>query len=565
MPATGLVTPFERPGRNDPCACGSGRKFKKCCGVLPPGASNRVADLVAEAMRSAEQQAWPRAVQCLEAAAALQPGDGALLNNLGNALQQAGRSADALAAFQAAAARAPQLAAVQANMAATLLVLGRVDEALTHYANGLTLEPDMRTFSELLFAMNYSERVTPQQAYTAHRRFAELLEPPLLNTWPAHINAPEPGRRLRLGYVSSDLRNHSVAFFVEAVLRQHDHLQFEVFVYHNHPVEDSVSARLRSMTAHWCPIAHLSDDAVAQRIRSDGIDILVDLNGHTQGNRLPVFARKPAPVQLTWLGYPNTTGLDAIDARITDAWADPPGQTEQWHSETLVRLPGCFVCYVPPQDAPLPMPLPPHSERAVVFGSFNNRTKIGAGVVQAWSRLLENLPGSRLVLKTRGYHDASAHAGLLAQFAQHGVAAERLTILGREDDGAAHLKRYHGIDIALDTFPYAGTTTTCDALWMGVPVVTLAGQTHASRVGASLLNAVGLGELVATTLDEYVDVANRLARDLPRLHAIRSGLRERVAASPLTDSALFTRHFEAALRQLWGAWCDGLKHHRPPG
>jgi predicted O-linked N-acetylglucosamine transferase (SPINDLY family) len=254
-------------------------------------------------------------------------------------------------------------------------------------------------------------------------------------------------------------------------------------------------------------------------------------------------------VQLTWLGYANTTGLPTVDYRITDEEADPPGTTEALHSETLLRVPGCFLCFRPPEDAPPPGPA--QVERPITFGSFNQRQKIGPAVVALWSRVLKAVPGSRLLLKTRGIQDHGAAAALLAQFEAGDIDPARVTVLGRLQDVENHLARYHDIDIALDTFPYAGTTTTCDTLWMGVPVVTLAGATHVSRVGVSLLKAVGLAELVARDADDYVRIAAELAADRDRLAALRQGLRERMARSPLVDAAGYARRFQALLESAW--------------
>jgi predicted O-linked N-acetylglucosamine transferase (SPINDLY family) len=506
----------------------------------------------------AELKQWQTSVACLERAAALRNNDAALLNNLGNALREAGRAGEALTAFRRAVAINPAIGAVHCNLAGTLLALGQVDQALLSFVNHLSGNPgDAEAYSNLLFTMHYSDQLAAQQIALAHRRFSEQIEKPLQGARAPHANLPDPGRRLRVGYVSSDLREHSVAYFIEAVLTHHDRSRVELFAYANHSGDDAVTARLQPLFGHWRSILHVSDIEAEQMVRADGIDLLIDLNGHTGGNRLPLFARKPAPVQLTWLGYPNTTGLDAMDYRLTDAWADPPGMTEALHSEALWRLPDCFVCYRPPDGAPGVAKRPLDPAQPIRFGSMNNHAKISPGTVVAWSRILAAVPASVLVLKLRGQHDATIRDGLLARFRQQGIAPERLVVLDRVAGARDHLARYHDSDIALDTFPYAGTTTTCDALWMGVPVVTLAGPAHVSRVGVSLLNAVGLGELVASSVDEYVDVATRLALNLPRLQVMRAGLRPRMAASSLTDGAWFTRQFEAALRAMWQRWCQG--------
>lgn len=609
-------------GRNDPCPCGSGRKFKQCCyqasgsnpgrtlqearaadragrpdlairilqdGLAPDAgpvslaivnalahalvAQGRAVDAMPKLERAlqhipgdveticsqglalAAMGRSAEAVARFERAAALSPGNAAVLNNLGNALRESGRIHESLQVFRRASSLQPALSVLHANTAATLLMLGHVDEALTRYASHLADHPrDAAVYSDLLFAMNYSDALTPEQIATAHRRFSEQVEKPLRPLRRPHPNAPDPGRRLRVGYVSGDLRGHSVAYFVESVLEHHDRSSFDAVAYYNQTQVDAVTERLKAHCARWRVIANQSDDAAEQCIRDDGIDILVDLSGHTGSDRLPLFARKPAPVQVTWLGYPNTTGLDAMDYRLTDAVADPPGASEGRHTEALWRLPGCFLCYRPPawiDAAAAPVPA-----TSITFGSFNNSSKIRPGVVAAWARILAGVPGSTLLLKMRAFEDPLAREDLRTRFAHQGIAPHRLLLVGKVADEAGHLARYAGVDIALDTFPYAGTTTTCDSLWMGVPVVTLAGVTHAGRVGASLMNAAGLGELVANSIDEYVNLAIDLATNPRRLQAQRKGLRERVAASPLTDGARFTRDFEAALREIWMRWCD---------
>ncbi len=502
---------------------------------------------------------WERAVAALEQAVALRPAEAALRSNLGFALQQAGRSVEAVAQLRQALALQPTLAAAHTNLGSALLALGEADEAIGLLARRMTLGPvDPQAFSELLLAMHYSERIGAGQLATAHRRYGELLEGGVRSPSRVPARGWEPARRLRLGFVSSDLRRHPVAQFVEPLWTHLDRSHFDSVAYFNHPRADEVSERLRGLVTQWHDVHALDDAALEARVRADGIDILIDLNGHTPGNRLPLFARRPAPVQVTWLGYPDTTGLRAIDHRITDAVADPPGATEAFHTERLRRLDAPFLCYRPTDGAPAVQPRPQAAPGAVTFGCFNNRAKITAGAVIAWASLLRELPAARLVLKARGLDDGSARAELLQRFAAQGVGADRLSVLGFTEDPVAHLARYHEVDIALDTFPYAGTTTTCDALWMGVPVVTLAGEHHASRVGASLLGAVGLGELVADEPAGYVRRARALAGDPARLAELRGTLRARMAVSGLVDGEAFAVRFSAALRDMW---LDGCLHH----
>jgi predicted O-linked N-acetylglucosamine transferase (SPINDLY family) len=318
---------------------------------------------------------------------------------------------------------------------------------------------------------------------------------------------------------------------------------------------DAVTARIRKSAVVWRELRGLSDPQAADLIRRDQVDILVDLAGHTARNRLLVFARKPAPVQVTYLGYPDTTGLNTIDYRLTDAWADPPGQTERFHTEELVRLPRGAWCYRPPEDAPAVEDLPAWSAGSITFGCFNNFAKVTPRMIGAWADILRDVPGARIILKSPVLMESSTRRLALERFRAHGIEGARVGLFGPVEP-EQHLAFYNWIDIALDTFPYHGTTTTCEALWMGVPVVVLAGATHASRVGVSLLASVGLADWAADSLEAYVERAVRAARELDRLRLLRAGLRERMAQSPLTDAKVLTRDLEAAYRRMWRRWCE---------
>jgi predicted O-linked N-acetylglucosamine transferase (SPINDLY family) len=346
-----------------------------------------------------------------------------------------------------------------------------------------------------------------------------------------------------------------VAHFLEPVLRQHDRAAVEVFAYAEVVVPDAVTARLRGLVDHWRPTVALDDDDLADQIRRDRIDILVDLAGHTAGNRLPVFARKPAPLQMTWLGYPDTTGLTAIDYRLTDELADPPGRTEALHTEKLLRLPAPFLCYQPKEQTPEPGPLPAQRNGRITFGCFNHLAKWDETVLGLWADILGRVPDSRLFLRARGVNDPGVTARLAGFFAARGVAAERLEFSGAELSDRDQLACYQQVDVALDPFPYHGTTTTCEALWMGVPVVTLAGEAHVSRVGVSLLSGIGCQQWVAQTDEEYAAIAGRIASDLSGLAKIRTELREKVRRSPLMAAGRFTRNLEQAYRESWAERC----------
>jgi predicted SAM-dependent methyltransferase len=342
-----------------------------------------------------------------------------------------------------------------------------------------------------------------------------------------------------------------VAHFIEPVLAAHDRSKFHVFCYSNVSYPDEVTERFRSLCEEWRDVAALTDSQVAERMRFDGIDVLIDLAGHTGGGRPYLLARKPAPVQVTWLGYPNTTGLAAVDYRLTDAWADPPGESDRFHTEKLVRLPAGFLCYQPPADSPEVAPPPAAKSGGVTFGSFNFLAKAMPAMVPLWARLLQALPEAKLLLKSYGLSAQSARTALHAQFAEQGIGADRLIVLEPEASASAHLARYGEVDIALDCFPYNGTTTTCEALWMGVPVITLAGQSHVARVGSSILARAGLADLVAQSPQQYLDKAIALARDSARRSELRKSLRSRLRASPLLDAAAFTRGLESAYRDMW--------------
>jgi len=354
--------------------------------------------------------------------------------------------------------------------------------------------------------------------------------------------------------MSRDFARHSVAYFMEPVIAHHDHFRFEIYCYSNNPKPDDVTERFKSRADHWRDIAFTSDDDVFQQIITDGIDILIDLSGHTTGNRLTLLARKPAPVQANYLGYPATTGMRAMDYRIVDGVTDPPAEADGVSCESLVRLPYCFLTYEPPPDSPAVSP-PPSVERGhITFGSFNSLIKVNHAVVALWAKVLHAIPGSRLMLKGFAFSSEATMERFVEMFAGEGIAAEQLDLMSWHPEIRGHLELYSQIDVALDPFPYNGTTTTCEALWMGVPVLTLAGDHHSARVGASLLSAVGLSEFVNFSRDEYVACAIRLCTDLARLAALRTSLRERMKSSPLLDAEGFARRLEFAYDTMWQNW-----------
>jgi predicted O-linked N-acetylglucosamine transferase (SPINDLY family) len=467
--------------------------------------------------------------------------------------KRAGRLDNAEALFRRAIALAPDDPRAHANLALTVLPLGRAREAATHLARARELAPSLPGLDEAeLLLLHYTTDASPRVVFEAHARWGARFATTRRLALPAR--AATPARPLRVGYVSPDLRDHSVAHFLLPVLEAHDPRAVAVFAYAHVLAPDAVTARFRALPLTYRPIAELDDDAVARLVAGDGIDVLVDLAGHMADGRLAVFARKPAPVQLTWLGYPDTTGLAAIDGRLTDAVADPPGEADALAVETLVRLPRTAWTFRPLHPAPAPRPR--DAGRPLTFGGFNNLAKVGPETLAAWAELLATTPDARLVLKCRGLGSRSAAAATRAVFAARGVADDRVELRGWEPEAAGHLAAYHAVDIALDTFPYGGTTTTCEALYMGVPVVTLAGDRHAARVGASLLHTLGLDELVAGDVAGYVQRARALAADRARLAGLRAGLRARFEASPLGDAGAFTRDLEATYLALFRRWIE---------
>jgi len=471
----------------------------------------------------------------------------------GEALERAGDLEGALRCYRACAAAHPADLHARLAIVNALTAAWRMDECIEACAQALALAPsNTEVFSGLLLYSHYASRPDARALFDLHRRYGELASRAFPARHDGAFASAEPERRLRVGYVSRNFSLHSVGYFIEPVVKHHDRSRYEVYCYYTHPDADATSARIAARADAWRQVHEDDADALAERIRGDSIDVLVDLGGHTKLNRLGAFAQRPAPVQATWLGYPDTTGVGAIDYRITDGIADP-AQSDLLHTERLMRLEPPFLCYRPADDAP-PVASRPRA-REVVFGSFNILVKVNEPLIGWWARILAAVPGSRLVLKSRILDHEDAASRLLACFAAAGIAADRLELRGWAAERAGHLGAYGDIDIALDTYPYNGTTTTCEALWMGVPVITLAGDLHMSRVGASLLTAAGLGELVAGTPEEYVDAAVALANDPARRHAYRSGMRQRLAAGPLLDHAGFTAKLERALREAWRAWC----------
>lgn len=483
--------------------------------------------------------------------------------NLGNVLGNQGKLSEALTSFQRALTLNPNSAQTHNNLANVLKDKGMLREAIASYQKALELLPtDATTHSNLLYTLNYSADYDSATLFAAHRQFNQQHALSLASSSKRHLNDATLSRRLKLGYISADFRQHPVASFCEPFLANHDHQQFEIFCYYNYSTTDAVTQRLQRYADHWRPCAALSDETLAEQLRQDNIDLLIDLSGHIANHRLLVLARKPAPVQATYLGYPNTTGLTAIDYHITDSYVDPEGMTEQFNSEVVVRLPNSYYCYRPPENS-LPVgEVPLLRNSYVTFGTFNNYTTLNANTFAWWADILRAVPNSKLVVMTPSLNDPATRQSLEEQFARLGIDRWRLT-LDSAPSTEATLRAYNYIDIALDSYPYNGATTTCEALWMGVPVVTLVGQTHVSRVGLSLLSTLRLTELIARSPQEYVNIVVKLASNPDYLQKLRASLRHRMMTSPLLDAPSFTRHLETIYLRMWENWCiSPQKSHR---
>ncbi len=467
--------------------------------------------------------------------------------NLGNVLRSQGLLDEALASYTDALRYQPLYYDAHINKGNILKDQGRLDEALACYQDARQIDPKKPTaLSNVLYTMLFHPRYDMLALAEEHRRWEREYALPLASS-KSFANDPAPERRLRIGYVSPDLSEHVIGRNIWPLLRHHDHRQFEVFLYDNAPKSDALALKMRQAADQWCSIADWADERVADKIRADKIDILVDLTLHMAGNRLLVFARKPAPVQLTFAGYPGTTGLRTIDYRLTDPLLDPPGIFDNCYAETSYHLPHSFWCYDAEADEPTVAPFPALKWGFVTFGCLNNFCKINDEVLRLWALVLRGLPGSRLLLLAPlGCHRQRT----ISFLAEQGVAAQRVEFCAPKPR-QEYLALFHQIDIGLDTLPYNGHSTSLDSYWMGVPVITLVGKTVVGRAGLSQLTNLGLQELAAQTPESFVQKALDLAGNLTRLEEMRSGLRERMKRSPLMDAEGFTRGIQEAYRQMW--------------
>lgn len=495
------------------------------------------------------------AEECYRAALQFEPDHAEALNNLGNALKDQGKLLDAITCYQQVLTRQPQYSEAHHNLAKAYKDLGRINEAIEHYRTAVSIKPEfLDSHHNLLMAMHHSSECSETEIRDAAIELSRKFERTTQNRL-GGIVVPAHRQKLRIGYVSGDFRSHPVGYFLARVLSSHDKEAFEIVCYSNTQITDATTEQLTANVLQWRDISNLSDSEASEVVKNDGIDILVDLSGHTARNRLSLFARKPAPVQATWLGYFGTTGLPEIDYIVADRFVAPAG-AEIRFSERILRLPDSYLCFSPPE---MGMPIASRlgdDGTSLTLGCFNNLAKVSEGVITAWASILTEMPNCRLFLKTNFLNDPSVQAEIERQFASNGIGSERLILEGpspREE----LLQAYNRVDIALDPFPYGGGTTTAEALWMGVPVVTVRGDRWVGRVSESILETIGLPGLVARDLFQYREIVRDLSTNRPYLHSLRESLRPLMERSPFCDGPRFASALEAGYRSMWQTWCAG--------
>jgi predicted O-linked N-acetylglucosamine transferase (SPINDLY family) len=475
------------------------------------------------------------------------------LNNLGVAFKERGQPEQAASVLQHALTLAPEYVEAHNNLGMALRDQGRLDEALDAFHTAVQLDPQRpQPHSNLVYSLLFHPASDARTIHEAHAAWNQQHAEPLAVSIVKHENDRTPQRRLRVGYIAPHAGGPVVGVNLLPLFRHHDHRQFEIYCYADVPNPDAISPEFQRLADVWRPTAGMRDEQLAAEVRADRIDILVDLTLHMGGNRLLTFARKPAPVQVTFAGYPGTTGLSAVDYRLTDAQLDPPGMDDAYYAEESIRLPHSFWCYTAPHSDPPLGELPAAERGYVTFGNLGNFCKINEEVLKLWSRVLRAVPESQLLLRAP---EGSPQQRVWQLLAAERISPERVEFVSHQPH-AAYLQTYDRIDVGLDTLPYNGHSTSLDALWMGVPVVTLVGRTVVGRAGASQLTNLGLRELIAHTPERFVEIAAGLAGDLDRLAELRRTLRERMRTSPLMDAAGFAQGIEAAYRAMWRRWCE---------
>jgi predicted O-linked N-acetylglucosamine transferase (SPINDLY family) len=490
------------------------------------------------------------ALPAFQKMAELMPNEADAHYNLGIALKSAGQYEDAVISYRRALQINPNYAEAHYNLGNSLKQLGQLSEAETSFRHAIKLKPDfIDAQGNLVFCLNFSTQYTPAEYLAEALRFGKIATQKVTSKYTTWLCNPQP-QRLKVGIVSGDLSHHPVGYFTESLLALLDPTRIELIAYPAQPKEDDLTARIKPRFSHWHSLVGLNDQAAAQVIHTDGVHVLLDLSGHTAHSRLPMFAWKPAPVQCTWLGLPTTTGVAEMDYVLGDPIATPPEDAGHF-SEKIWRLPETYICLSIPETALEVNRLPALKNDFVTFASFNNLAKLNDTTVALWARILTTLPTSRLLLKAHQLKDTSVVNTTMKRFATQGIAAQRLILEGPTAQRADHLTAYHRVDIALDPFPYPGVTTSAEALWMGVPVLSMQGDRFMSRTATSIAHNAKLSDWIATSEDDYVAKAIQFANDLPKLAALRAGIREQVRTSPLFNAPLFAKHFEDAL---WGMW-----------
>ena len=607
-----------KPGRNDPCNCGSGKKYKNCCmgkvilrpptptieelnqliGIFNAGRLHEVQSqarllverypnsgitwkiLGATLHRLGKEEALPAlrkaakllpndaeahynlgvtlkslgdlngAVASYRRALQLDPKSADAYNNLGHALQDLAQFDRALAAYNQALALNPHYAGAHYNLSNVLRDMGQLEDAIASCRRALELQPDfVEARSNLLFSLNYTASHTNSYCLAEAREYGRMVSKKVTAPFSTWLCTDQP-KSLCIGIVSGDLHNSPVGYALKSLLARLDNSHIKLFAYSTNPKVDEFTALLKPYFAAWKPLYKLSDAEAAQLIHADGVHVLLDLSGHTENNRLAMFAWKPAPVQASWLGYFATTGVAEMDYLLTSEVAVPKTQREDF-TETVWYLPDTWLCFTPPNvDLPVAS-LPALKNNYLTFGCFQRLDKLGETVLKAWAIIFTALPAARLRMACRQLGDPMVAAQFVKRLQQHGIDPARVIMSGPAPSRTAYLARYAEVDMMLDSFPYPGVTTTCEALWMGVPTLTLAGETLLARQGAGVITAAGLGDWVASNVEEYIDKAIAWSGNLPKLTALRAQMREQVSASPLYDAERFARNFEEAL---WGMW-----------
>lgn len=538
------------------CTLGRPRQALKTLGRLPPENQDaEVAALMATAYAKAGEDQHSLAAQ--RRAAELDPNETKHAIALARALLQRDQLTEAITVLQVSKDRNPKDTEVRVALGSMYVSMGDLGDAIDNFQQALEIDPDQPVVHSNVVLYSQYLDVDINELIRVGRKWDAIHCSPRMPTEPTYSNPPDPDRRLRIGYVSADFKWHAVAYFLKPLLDAHDRSEFEVFCYSNKTGVDSMGAAIRESSDHWREIADLDDQTVADMIRDDGIDILFELSGYCAFNRLTLFALRPAPVQIGWPGYPGSRYVESLDYWITDDIADPLDVPVTPGIGQPLRVDGGYHVFEPDPEAHIPVAPPPCERNSLVtFGSFNHQWKIQECTVALWSQVMHAVPESRLLLKAVGFDRKETVERYQRLFETAGIGRDRIRCLGGTHVKRRHFELYGQVDVALDPFPYHGTTTTCEAWWMGVPIVTLVGDRNASRVGASLSRQMGLDDWVANTPEEYVNIAVSASKDVKRLSDVRKGLRDRMRTSSLGDAGQTAMSYQSALRRAWQTWCQ---------